>query len=286
VAYSFERDEPVAEAVTRIMEEQIARARDQLTDPEATLEKRIHDARKRFKETRALLRLVHEPLGARASVEDAWFRDAGRDLAGARDADAVIEALEKLASLKPIPAEVLQSARRSLKARRGRAQRGELDNRIANVVEQMIVPQARLGMWPRLDNSFDTIATGLGWSYRRGRQAMDEALKSLADEDFHEWRKRVKEHWYHAQLLRALWPAMMKSYASALEELSRALGDHHDLAVLRGLVTKWPEAGAAIDERQKELESAAAEIGGRVYAERPGQFLARMRNYWSAWRTT
>jgi hypothetical protein len=29
-------------------------------------------------------------------------------------------------------------------------------------------------------------------------------------EHFHEWRKRVKYHWYHLGLLRELWPASME----------------------------------------------------------------------------
>src|SRR5687768_17143099 len=96
MAYAFERDESLATAIPRLMNEQIARAREQLTDQSAPPEKRVHDARKRFKETRALLRMIREPLGAQFAVENAWFRDAGRELAAVRDADAVLEALEKL----------------------------------------------------------------------------------------------------------------------------------------------------------------------------------------------
>lgn len=112
--------------------------------------------------------------------------------------------------------------------------------------------------------------------------------------ELHEWRKRVKEHWYHAQLLRNVYPSMMKPYATTLADLSRALGDHHDLFELRQIVAQSPrEFGRAraaigllnaIDARQRELEAVAMEIGRRVYAERPGAWLARMRNYWNAWR--
>lgn len=123
---------------------------------------------------------------------------------------------------------------------------------------------------------------------------MRNALRVHLPEELHEWRKRVKEHWYHVQLLRHTWPPMMKAYAGVLEDLSHTLGDHHDLFVLRGIVAGSPRDFGrtpavlklldTIDERQRELEQRAAEIGSRVYAEKPDAWLARMRNYWTAWR--
>ncbi|HET8798832.1 MAG TPA: CHAD domain-containing protein, partial [Thermoanaerobaculia bacterium] len=67
--YELHRDETPGAGVRRILREQIDRARGSLTDESAPLEKRVHDARKRFKETRALLRLVRGPLGAQFAIE-------------------------------------------------------------------------------------------------------------------------------------------------------------------------------------------------------------------------
>jgi CHAD domain-containing protein len=128
-------------------------------------------------------------------------------------------------------------------------------------------------------SSFETIAGGLHRTYRAGRRSLRTAR---TPEELHEWRKRAKEHWYHAQLLHDLWPKMMKPYAGVLQDLSRALGDHHDLHVLRGLVTA-PSVILAIDLRQRALEAEAREIGARVYAEPSRAWLARMRNVWTAW---
>jgi CHAD domain-containing protein len=274
VAYAIERTETLHGAVQRIMDEQIVRARDTLDDPKAPAADRVHDARKRFKEIRALLRLVREPLGDQFAHENAWFRDAARNLAAARDADAVIEALDKLA----LPRAVAKRARKVIDAQR--ASHPPLEPIIGNVLEQLVIAQGRLGMWPQLDDSFDTIAPGLLRTYREGRRGMQTHGDA---EELHEWRKRVKEHWYHAQLLRHVWPEMMKPYADVLSTLSKALGDHHDLHVLRELV---PELADVIDARQAELEQQAMAIGRRVYAEKPAAWLARMRNTWKAWIRT
>ncbi|HEU4889332.1 MAG TPA: CHAD domain-containing protein [Thermoanaerobaculia bacterium] len=276
MAYAFEHDEPLSVAIPRLMHEQIARAREQLTDKSAPQEKRVHDARKRFKETRALLRMIREPLGGQFAIENAWFRDAGRELAAVRDADAVLEALEKLVDL---PRGVRTKVKRALKKNRAHS---PLDGLIANMLDQLVVAQARVDLWPAMADSFDTIAGGLQKTYRDGRRAMKDAHSAEA---LHEWRKAVKTHWYHLQLLRNIWPLLMKAHAGALDELSHALGDHHDLHVLAGSVDPAPpELLDAIAKRQRELEAQALALGARIYAERPRAFLARMRNWWSAWR--
>ncbi|MDP9191273.1 MAG: CHAD domain-containing protein [Acidobacteriota bacterium] len=274
MAYAFEREEPVQAAVLRIMHEQLSRAREQLTDPASPPEERVHDARKRFKETRALLRMVREPLGAQFAIENVAFRDAGRDLAAVRDADAVLEALERLELSRWVRARV----KRALEMNRVHA---PLDELIANTLQQLSVAEARLAAWPSLEDSFDTLANGLRRTYRDGRRSMKTARSA---EELHEWRKHVKTHWYHAQLLRHIWPSVMKPYTSELDDLSHFLGDHHDLHVLAESAVRSPSLRKAIAARQKELERDAANLGARIFAERPDAWLARMRKYWNAWR--
>ncbi len=263
--FIFEQDEPLTAAIPRLMNEQIVRAREHLGRGE------VHDARKRFKETRALLRLIREPLGAQFAIENAWFRDAGRDLAAVRDADAMIEALDKL----ELPRTLRAKARRTLQKQRTHP---PVEGLIANALDQLVIAQARIALWPAMDDSFDTIAAGLRRIYDDGRRAMNRADSA---EELHEWRKFVKTHWYHVQLLRPIWPPLMKAYAGVLDELSHALGDHHDLHVLAESV---PELTDIIAMRQRELEKQSFALGTRIYAERPDALLARMRRWWNAWR--
>jgi CHAD domain-containing protein len=277
VPYAIQPREAIPAAVARIMDEQIVRARETLADPSLAAEKRVHEARKRFKETRALIRLVRRPLGKQFRVEDQWFRNAGRDLAAARDVDAMLETVGKL----DLPKTMLKRATSLIN--KSRAGQAPLDPVVANVVDQLVIAQGRVGMWPALEDSFDTIADGLLRTYRQGRR---DLLHHETPEELHDWRKRVKEHWYHTQLLRETWPEMTRPYAEVLSSLSRALGDHHDLHVLRGtLGDALPGIVPRIDERQAKLEKDSRAIGSRVYAEKPGVWLARMRNLWNAWTT-
>jgi hypothetical protein len=45
-------------------------------------------------------------------------------------------------------------------------------------------------------------------------------LQNPAPEDFHRWRKRVKDLWYHVSLLERAWPEQMEALAKELKTLS------------------------------------------------------------------
>lgn len=283
--YAFEAGEKLSAAIPRLMLEQIERVAGHLSNPEETPEKRVHNARKRIKETRAVLRLVRGALGKESfAIENRWYRDAARELASARDAQAVIEALDKL----EIPARAKKHARKVLEARKKSIGAENLQQKIDGTVGRLDDARNRIAAWPPLPEDFDTIADGLGTIYREGRAAMKVAHGERTPHNLHEWRKRVKDHWYHLQLLRPVWPEMLKANAQALAALSEHLGDHHDLHVLDELTDSFgPHANVvreAITARLAELEASAFALGARIYAEKPRAWIARIETYWDAWR--
>lgn len=294
--YVLVRDEPVGDAIRRVLIEQVDRAIDQLRDTKHKPATRIHDARKRFKEIRAVLRLVRDSLGDTFAIENVWFRDAGRDLGLLRDAEAMVEAAMKLRQqVRTIRDKALMTrVRRALARRRDDALGPDIDARLANVAEQLPVAKARLANISSLDDRFSTIGGGLQRTYSDGRRAFRRSSIAPTPENVHEWRKRVKDHWYHVQLLADVWPDVMKPYGDVMASLSRALGDLHDLDVLRGLVDTQPSqfgSGASVQRlkriigtRRRQLLATAIEIGSRVYAEQPRAWLARVREYWRSWR--
>lgn len=278
MAYAFELGEPVPAGVARIMREQLARIAAHLAARE------VHDARKRMKEIRALLRMLRNPLGSSFAIENAWYRDAARDLAPARDMEAVREALVKLLPhAAPDAAASLKASRRSL-SRRGRTTRRELQGRIDNLLTQLPQAGARMESWPPLEDRFATIAAGAERTLRDGAKAFALAAATRTPTAFHDLRKRVKDHWYHVQLLRRLWPEMLKGESNALEALSDALGDHHDLHLLQqALGSDAPLE--TIAARRAELEQTALAAAQRLFSEAPAGWRKRMRGYWRASRS-
>lgn len=275
MSYAIERNETVCDAVVRIAGERVVRAREQLLDPSLTPERRVHEARKRLKEIRAVIRLVRHPLGDRYREDNALFRDAARTLAPLRDADAVAGALKKL----DLAENVRAAAEQELDRQRDHPPAGRL---IARAAHELAAAHSRIVLWPRMEDSFATLAPGLRDAYRGGRRRMRTAQ---SDEELHDWRALAKRHWYHVQLLRNVAPEVFEPYAEVMHELGDKLGDHHDLHELR---ERLPGFGGgvmdAIAKKQKSLEREAREIGANVYAEPSKAWLARIEKLWNAWR--
>ena len=80
MAYQFTNTESVPEGIRRVVREEIDAAIHELTDKEMDPHEGVHQARKRFKKIRAVLRLTRQELGEVYSIEAPRFRDFGRKL--------------------------------------------------------------------------------------------------------------------------------------------------------------------------------------------------------------
>ena len=160
----------------------------------------------------------------------------GKQPFGLRDAEALLETYGRLQVrfADEVDWRRLVGVRRALVARRrGLAGDGALPQQIAAFGEALRAVRDRLPSWPLADSRFDDLAPGFKRSYRRGRKAMRAVDEAPSDGGFHEWRKRAKDHRYHLELLRDLWPAQIKARRAEVRALGELLGDDHDLTVLR-----------------------------------------------------
>ena len=154
-------------------------------------------------------------------------------------------------------------------------------------------PADGVAEWPLHEVEWSVIGPGLKRSYRRGRNRFRDVRAEVSDEGVHEWRKRVKDLWYHLRLVRNAKKSVLGEAADEAHELSDLLGDHHDLAVLRDDAVERRELFgdgdlesliASISERQDELAANAISLGERFYARKPKAFERRLRSYWESWR--
>lgn len=236
----------------------------------------IHEARKRIKEVRAIVRLTDAGKPLRMTL-----RDAARHLSSSRDADAIVESFDKLRKRF--------EERRFAKIRRALVNRGSAPSGASSAVSSLRRLRPRIAAL----NAGKTLDDGLLKTYRNARRALRTAAATRDPADFHEWRKRVKDHWYQTQLIEASSPAILGGHAEALHDLSRLLGDHHDLIVLRGTLRDRDDIAslrllrafdALIAARLFELEEEAENLGRHVLAEKPRVWLRRIRAYWKLWR--
>jgi CHAD domain-containing protein len=287
-AYRLKAPEPLPDGIARVARGRIDHAIDELRGKtDSTPAEAVHEARKDMKKLRALLRLARGELGSTVfDRENACFRDAARELAGARDADVM---LETLANLTYLPPGYGWELRKAIQAHREqRVGDGDRDAAARSAVAILKEARKRVSDWPLERDSFDAIASGLGKTYRQGRRDHRAVLEEPAVESLHEWRKRVKDLWYHHTLLRFVWPPVVEVAGDEAHALSDRLGDDHDLAMLAAWVEENAEAGPeffdAVARRRGELQDEALALGARVYAEQPKAFVRRMDRLWNAGR--
>jgi hypothetical protein len=243
--------------------------------------KSIHDARRRLKELRALTLLL-----GRGKGEARFFRDAGRELSSARDAKAALEAFDRLrerfaSEWKP---------REFGKIRRALKERVDANTdpiAIESLRRSLIVERGRIAAWPVDEMHRDELWTALSSSYRRARRGMRRARKERTIETIHEWRKRVKMHWYHTQFLTMVSVCHLDARNDALRRLSHALGEHHDLILIDEICRTNPDLFGSIRyvrHFQKfvaraltELFTAAEEAGSDLFGEPTRQWLPAVR---------
>ena len=116
-----------------------------------------------------------------------------------------------------------------------------------------------------------------------------DLTRSSGDSDFHLWRRRVKDHWYHVRLFEAIDPGSRRR-ARRLKRLETDLGDDHNLARLSALLLERPAsfggavpttiAQGCIHERQQRLRSRALLEGHRLFAAKPREFAETVARWW------
>jgi CHAD domain-containing protein len=288
-AYRLHTGERTPEGLRRIARGQLDRAQAELKSaPKRKLGGAVHDTRKSLKRLRAAVRLGRDALGEGTyKQENRAFRDTGRRLAGVRDAAVLIETLDELerAAGRELPSGATAGLREQLEAERKQALRSlkEDDVVIDAVLDELEDARTRTATWTFETDGFSALEPGLGRIYRRGRRAMNAAAEEPSTENFHEWRKRVKDLWHAEQILRPAYPKKMKKLAKRTHDLSDLLGDDHDLAELRSYVARHRQCFddrvaqvalvAVIDRRRKELQRGALSLGAKLYRRSPKRFV-------------
>ena len=299
--YKLERGEDVADGIRRIAAGRAESAIEHLRgERDEEFAEAIHEARKDLKKLRSVLRLVRAPLGDELyRRENIRFRNAGRMLSGARDAEVKLDTLaaleERFGDTFP-DREVTPLATALERERYALAEGESRDNgagSVAVAARQIEDGREAVSGWKLESEGFDLIADGLKRSYRRGRNRFADTRKLASPETAHEWRKRVKDLWYHLRLVADVRPSKLGEAADQAHELSNLLGDHHDLSVLRedamGRAGLFDGAVLVdfvmlVERRQSELVDRATAVAKSVYAEKPKRFIARVEGYWSDWR--
>lgn len=300
--------EPLGVGVKRVTMEQLELAAGGFFDPELGLRDAVHEARKAVKRVRALLRLVRGELSDQIfDFENGSLRDTARLVTEIRAAQGVLNAALSIQSIYgDLLAEgTFEEMIRRLSRRRDLTELKALEdpNLVGRVVRGLERAYHRYGGWPTdpdareiygmgIRDSFEAVDPGLSRTYGRGRSTMVVAYRRSGPEDFHAWRRRVKDLRHQMEFLAPLWPEVVVGTAMTLDRLGHLLGEDNDLAELQALLRSRADLcpnprerslfRALATQRRSELQVASEILGRRVYAEKPKAMSARFGEYWSA----
>lgn len=292
MAFAFtDKDKSAEVALRRIARERLGASLELLSAPpsQAASATTVHELRKNIKKTRALLRLMR-PHFADFAAENAALRDAARILGPLREQAVLVATLDRLIAGSGMAPDRLAALAAALRHDQGPPPDAGLllrdhADRIAGV-------RTRAAKWQLDADGFDALQPGLARSWDAARKAMRRARDHPDAEALHLWRKRVKDHWYHARLLEPIWPRMMTPHAAAADELGEWLGDARDSTILADALAALPHdpANLAAEVRALAEADAASRLdrtrteGARLLAE-PGDSLARRwKGWWRVWR--
>jgi CHAD domain-containing protein len=291
--FYFKRKESVAKAVRRLCCERVDEAlkclrRENHFDG-------VHDVRREIKKLRAILRLVRDEIGKKVYRRNTdILREAAECLTAMRDAQVKLNALEELARhfrrqlrAKSFP-EIKNALRQNCRAEERKLLKNDSIRAVKKILQKF---EKRVGDLQIESNGWPAIGSGLRKIYGRGREAFKAAHGEPSPENFHEWRKRVKDLWIHLRLLCPANPEKLRMMTDELESLGNFLGDDHDLFLLTEFLTgknfgcdETLALEKLICRRQKELRTAALKTGVKFYSKAPKQFCARIEDYWKRWR--
>jgi len=219
-------------------------------------------------------------------------RDSARELAGARDAQSAIDALDDLvegdAKLSP---RTIASIRARLDAVRSSAEAATLTQATrARLLAALDAAETAVLAWPLDSISFSAFARELSATYKLARDdAPDDDWRKVAPDVLHDLRSRVVAHRYQMELVEPLWPKFGRLWVAEAQRLRDRLGAFQDLSVMQGFtaphqpLAPWrSRLTPVIATRQATHAKAAQRIAGRLFAERPRAFRERMEALWKS----
>ena len=269
----------------------IADGRQALTDPELSDPEAVHEVRKALKRWRALMRLLARPLGEQADQMRSEARELMRAIAGARDAQSALDALNDLRKAEvPFSPTSTETIRARLTEMRDAAEAKSFTKAMRDRLSRYLdYATLSLERWPLKAIDFDIVTDGLTSTYRRARQLVPDTWPDSEAEHLHDLRRRVVEHRHQMDLIEPLWPRLGKVWAEEAQRLRNQLGSCQDLAVLAELtaphkpLAPWrSRLTPLISARRDAHLKSAARLAGRLFAEKPKAFRRRIAALWSA----
>ena len=275
-------------SLRRVADAQIAGAIAALSQPDPRVDG-IHRARKSIKKTRAFLRLFR-PVWSGSGPEIRALRNSARLVAGHRDLTVQLETLNRLTETV-LDSYVTALLRRHLLLTRTWAETSSLPGQIGDMRHSLAVIRNRIPQWTPTRCDWADISAGLARTMDRAETTRLRARQDKDPEALHEWRKHVKDHWYHLRLLRPVRPDKLTPRLRNFDSLGKLLGAHDDICGLRTAALAAPlgpsqQAGfhKALDRAAAKLRKQALRMGDQLAGDDPDKLIRQWGKWERRWR--
>jgi CHAD domain-containing protein len=239
----------------------------------------VHNARTYIKKVRSILQLAAPSL-PRALREELLHQlgEAAARMAPLRDAEVHVQTLDHLLEKAGIPTEPLIAIRAGL-ADVAKQRRINDARRIPKVIASLRSVRDSIPEWPLDDLGAKDLYRRIRRTYRRGRTALDLCSTTDDPEEFHLWRKLVKQLWYQLRITAPYWPRKGEELITASGRIGHLAGIERDYTLLAATLAKGPKSKASkllqetISDLLPRLRQQAMKAGERFYAEKPKSFI-------------
>lgn len=253
MAYRLYKNKKLGEQAVSLLRAQTRKAQALLDNYEQDPVTAIHRARQIFKRCRSLLQLVQEATPYAFAVEYGFFKDVGKQLAAARDNDAMRESMARLIRL---PRDKHGTAIKLLSQWFEREsldmQTNVAENRLAvyRVLQSLQAADQRYRLLDFNELNRQHVLARLSMTRLKFRGRYRDAHLQESAAAYHDWRKVTKRLYDQLRLCEPLVGGPSRPDSRQVKVIGETLGLHQDAEVLWALFLK--RAGSIpVNERKK-----------------------------------
>ena len=254
----------------------------------------VHESRKSLKKVRAILQLIDDDNGAGLGASEKRLQKIARTLSDVRDADAMVEIVDKLQRKTPRPFD--QRAEQQLRGwiaehRRQVRRKAAGKKTLKTADKELRAIRRKAKQWSPSHRAFGAVSRGLADTLRRGRKALRQATRRQRADDYHEWREELKALWCGLRLLEPAAPRIARD-VHALHTAEAWLGDDHNIVTLCAALSddRSPNASvlggrlkAAADRYHTEARKKAVAAAKEIYNRKRRSYIRELKRAWRRW---
>ncbi len=276
MAFSLNPHKHAQHRIKKIYKSQMQKMVEESYAKNISYAKAVHQIRKRCKKMRGVLRLIRYDLKHPELYreQNEFFKQTAKLLGASRDQKVLADTYGKLVRKYRLDVQdfgsleqIIDEFKQDLSAQ----QYEKLLQQVRQRIEQNFAVVSKLQLQK---GGADTVHTGVKKSYKKAKKRSKEAFLRPTQENFHEWRKWVKYHMFHLQMLQKSSGCMLDMRHRELKELGDILGDEHDLSVFESFlhgqnISHQQEMQAIIYKEQTYLRARAKKIAKPLFCAKP-----------------